>query len=171
MQRLRKAALIGVVLCSCVGCDQATKTVAETHLASSQPIHVLGDVLRLQYSLNEGAFLGFGAALPDAVRFWVFTVLVGAALLGALAFAWVSQALNDPVNLLGVCLLIGGGLSNLLDRLLNQGQVVDFMNLGVGNLRTGVFNLADVAIMVGPGILLVRNVVLRRKDPSAKGLV
>jgi len=168
MRRFRKAALIGVVLCSCVGCDQATKTVAETHLSSSPPVHVMGDVFRLQYSVNEGAFLGLGAGLPDAVQFWVFTVLVGAALLGGLGFVWASQALKHPVDIVGVSLLIGGGLSNLVDRLLNQGQVADFLSVGVGNLRTGVFNVADVAIMVGPGILLVWNLLLRRPDRSTK---
>lgn len=46
-------------------------------------------------------------------------------------------------------LIIGGGLSNLIDRIINQGAVIDFMNIGVGSLRTGIFNVADVAIMVG----------------------
>ena len=50
--------------------------------------------------------------------------------------------------------MIGGGFSNLIDRLLNDGAVVDFVSVGVGNLRTGIFNLADGAIMLGAGILL-----------------
>jgi len=49
---------------------------------------------------------------------------------------------------LGLALFVAGGLSNWMDRV-TQGRVVDFLNVGVGPLRTGVFNVADLAIMVG----------------------
>ena len=159
MKRLRKAVLISVILCSCVGCDQATKLAAQNHLTSSQPVYWMGDVFRFQYTTNKGAFLGLGAEMPDSVRFWALVVLVGIALIGALWFVLLSQKMNHPVDVLGVSLTIGGGLSNLVDRLLNDGAVVDFVNVGVGRLRTGVFNLADVAILIGPGVLVVWNVL------------
>ena len=98
--------------------------------------------------------MGLGARLPGPVRFWSLTVLAGIALIGALRFVWTSQEMNHPMSLLGVSLMLGGGFSNLMDRLLNNGTVVDFVSVGVGNLRTGIFNLADVAIMIGAGILL-----------------
>jgi signal peptidase II len=60
-----------------------------------------------------------------------------------------------------LALLVGGGASNWIDRLANEGRVVDFMILGIGSLRTGVFNVADVAIMVGAGLLIVAT----RKTP------
>jgi signal peptidase II len=44
---------------------------------------------------------------------------------------------------------VGGGIGNLIDRALHQGAVVDFMNVGLGNLRTGIFNVADVALTGG----------------------
>jgi signal peptidase II len=121
----------------------------------------MGDVFRFQYSINRGAFLGLGARLPDAVRFWSLTILVGVVLVGMLGFVWASPEMSHPVSILGVCLVIGGGLSNLIDRLLNDGAVVDFMNMGVGNLRTGIFNLADVAIVAGGGILLAWSLFFR----------
>ena len=54
-----------------------------------------------------------------------------------------------------VALVAGGGIGNWLDRLLNQGTVTDFVSLGVGPLRTGIFNLADVAVMAGVALLLL----------------
>ena len=51
-------------------------------------------------------------------------------------------------------LIIGGGLSNLIDRLVNNGAVIDFLNLGIGSLRTGIFNVADMAIMLGAVLML-----------------
>ena len=64
-----------------------------------------------------------------------------------------------------IALVVGGGLSNLIDRLLNEGRVVDFMQLGIGPLRTGVFNVADVAIMGGLAVMLV---VVFRDGKTAK---
>ena len=98
--------------------------------------------------------MGLGARLPGSVRFWSLTVLVGVALIGVLRFVWTSQEMNHPMSILGVSLILGGGFSNLIDRMLNSGAVVDFVSMGVGNLRTGIFNLADVAIMIGAGMLL-----------------
>ena len=54
--------------------------------------------------------------------------------------------------LLGLALFWAGGASNLLDRLA-FGKVVDFINVGVGPVRTGIFNVADIAIMLGVSIL------------------
>jgi signal peptidase II len=101
--------------------------------------------------------------MSAAVRFWLLIVLVSAALVAALRFVWVSPEMNHPASVLGVSLMVGGGLSNLLDRLMYDGAVVDFMHMGVGRLRTGVFNVADVAIMAGPAVLLVWYLLSKRR--------
>jgi len=53
-----------------------------------------------------------------------------------------------------MALFVAGGASNLIDRV-TYGMVIDFMNVGIGSLRTGIFNVADMAIMLGAGILLL----------------
>ena len=161
MRAFKKALLISLIVCSCVGCDQVTKTAAQYHLPSSQPVYLMGDVFQFQYSTNTGAFMGLGARLPDSVRFWSLTVFVGVALIGMLRFVWASQEVSHPLSILGVSLIIGGGFGNLIDRMLHRGAVVDFMNMGVGNLRTGIFNLADVAIVIGAGTLLAWGLFFR----------
>jgi len=159
----KRAALIILVLCSCVGCDQVTKTVASTHLPSSQPILLLSGLFRFQYTENKGAFLGLGARLPEPVRFWLLIVLVGGVLIGMLRFVWTSQEINS-MGVLGGALVVGGGIGNLIDRIFNAGAVIDFMDMGVGNLRTGIVNVADVAITVGVGILLVSTLFFDRSE-------
>ncbi|HWO14092.1 MAG TPA: signal peptidase II, partial [Polyangiaceae bacterium] len=52
-------------------------------------------------------------------------------------------------------LVAAGGAGNLVDRVVRDGRVIDFMNLGLGPVRTGIFNVADVQIMVGLGLLLL----------------
>lgn len=50
---------------------------------------------------------------------------------------------------LGISLVFAGGVGNLIDRIIHHGSVVDFINIGIGSFRTGIFNIADVAIMGG----------------------
>ena len=64
----KKIILIIIVLCFCVGCDQATKVVAKDYLASAAPASYAGDIFRLHYAENRGAFLSLGAILHQPFR-------------------------------------------------------------------------------------------------------
>ena len=97
---------------------------------------------------NGGAFLSLGANLPDAVRHAAFVLFVPLALLLVCVLAWRSGA-TSRASLAGLALLAGGGLGNWLDRLMHDGLVTDFVSIGVGPLRTGIFNVADVCIVAG----------------------
>jgi signal peptidase II len=55
----------------------------------------------------------------------------------------------------GAALICSGGLGNLIDRLTHGGYVTDFLNVGIGPLRTGIFNVADFALLVGLGIIVL----------------
>jgi signal peptidase II len=72
----------------------------------------------------------------------------------------------DRFSVVAAALIIGGGFSNLLDRLYNDGLVVDFMNAGIGPVRTGIFNLADVAIMAGSGMLVTWSLFVKKPRRS-----
>jgi signal peptidase II len=62
--------------------------------------------------------------------------------------------------------LAGGGLGNLIDRITNEGRVVDFVSLGLGPVRTGFFNVADVAVLAGAMLLLYCLVRHQEKSPG-----
>ncbi len=64
-------------------------------------------------------------------------------------------------------LVLSGGLGNLVDRIINDGRVIDFMNIGIGSLRTGIFNVADVCITVGVVVLVFQ--ALQRPRRSMLG--
>jgi signal peptidase II len=129
-----------------IGCDRVTKHVATTTLAGSADRSYLGDTLRVVYAENKGGFLSIGADLPQPMRTALFTIATGLALiaLGVL----VTRSQWNGVAALGVTLFVAGGASNWFDRLAH-GSVVDFLNIGIGPLRTGIFNVADIAITVG----------------------
>lgn len=149
--RLRVLVLALAALAT-VGCDQVSKAVAADMLATGTERSLLFDVVRLVYAENQGGFLSLGAGLSPVVRTIVFSGLTALGLVALTAFA-VRRRRVDGLATLGLVLLISGGFSNWIDRVV-RGSVVDFLNVGVGWLRTGIFNIADVAIMVGALIFL-----------------
>jgi signal peptidase II len=153
----RRLVLILFVLFACVGCDQATKSLARSLLTPTEVWSFLGDTVRLQLSHNRGAFLSLGASLPEVWRQTIFNGGVGALLLGLFIYALFSKG-NQPVGVVAIAVFSAGGLSNLIDRLVHGGYVVDFINLGIGPLRTGIFNVADIFIMGGIALFLLTNV-------------
>ena len=128
------------------GCDRVTKHVATTTLAGMPGRSYLADLVRVGYAENAGGFLGLGASLPDDIRTGLFVVGTGIAL-PILVFVAIRRGTN-PLAEWGLALFVAGAASNWIDRIV-RGSVVDFLNIGIGPLRTGIFNVADVAIMVG----------------------
>lgn len=156
MKLLPKAFLILVILTSCIGCDQATKWVAKRQLVPGEVLSYAGDTLRLQYAENSGAFLSLGASLPEVWRQWIFTILTGMFLLGLLVYLLANKTLTR-FSLTCLSLVCAGGIGNLIDRIAYDGRVVDFLNVGIGPLRTGIFNVADMAITFGALLLLLES--------------
>jgi len=167
MNGRQRLLLVVVLLSTTIGCDQATKHIAKTTLRTTPTQSFLGDTFRLTYAENPGAFLSLGAALPQEARFWVLNVGVALVLVALLFHALLGRKV-DVSQAAAYALVVGGGLGNWIDRVVRGGTVVDFMNLGVGSLRTGVFNVADVAIMAGAGVLLLGGTFSKKKPaPSA----
>lgn len=163
--RGHKLTFLALTLLTTVGCDQATKVMARQHLDGAGTTSYLGDTFRLTYAENSGAFLGMGASLPDGVRLGIFVGLVSLFLVGITVWL-LRQPQVSRVLLLAVGLVIGGGVGNLIDRVVFDGHVTDFLNMGIGSLRTGIFNVADIWIMVGVGLMLLAP-ELRNKPPEA----
>ena len=163
MSIVKRLLLILFVLVACVGCDQSTKMYAEAKLPRVQPLSLLSDTVRLQVTQNEGSFLSLGASAPKVWRLAILRVGVSAMLLALLAYALFVRAGGAPF-IFALALVLAGGASNLIDRFVNDGYVVDFINLGAGPIRTGIFNIADVAITAGALLLLVQSWRRRQSD-------
>jgi signal peptidase II len=148
MQRFTRLALVAAMLIACVGCDQTTKFLAREHLQGRGTASFLDDTLRLQYVENPGAFLSLGESLPHRWRTVVFTVGAGSVLAAFLMYAFFAST-SGPVQVIALSLICGGGIGNLIDRIRYDGHVTDFLNMGIGPIRTGIFNVADMALMAG----------------------
>jgi len=152
MKRIGLRVVLVVAIASTIACDRATKHMAATMLAGTANRSFLADTVRLEYAENAGAFLSLGADWP----FWLRTTLFGmgnAVLLFVLTVVAMRRRWSRPA-LLGLALCVAGGASNLLDRLA-FGRVIDFINVGLGSVRTGIFNVADMAIMLGAAIVVL----------------
>jgi signal peptidase II len=155
IRNLWRLTLVGTILFGCVGCDQLSKEIVRAHLAFGEAHAYLGDVFRLVHVENTGAFLGLGASLAAPARVVVFQGIIGVVILGLLWLAFRPETPSRRVA--GFALLAASGIGNLIDRLLFEGRVTDFLNIGIGDLRTGIFNIADVAGLFGFAVLLLSN--------------
>lgn len=160
-QIVRYAVLVGLAL-GTVGCDRLTKHLATEHLAGRPTQSFLADTIRLTYAENTGGFLSLGAGLPESARTAVFTIATGIVLAVLVFVAWRSR--HSFWRAAALALFIAGGVSNWIDRAA-QGSVVDFLNVGLGPLRTGVFNVADMAIMLGAALFLYAELRERKRAP------
>ena len=149
-----RATLITVAVAA-IAVDVATKVAAVRYLPGN-PVDVAGPLtLRLIY--NPGVAFGVGGSLPAPV----IIALTGLAVAALAVMAW--RGAMQPVAAAG--LVVGGGVANLADRL-TGGSVVDMFDLG----WWPVFNLADVLLLTGVGLILVwapRKAVTATADPAA----
>lgn len=135
------------------GCDQVSKIIVREQIEDHANIAVIDGFLTLTKVENTGAFLSLGHDLPEALRILIlnfFPILV-------IAFGFYYLIKEKNLNLwtqAGFCMLLGGGLGNVFDRIVH-GSVTDFLHLNFGFAQTGVFNVADMFIMVGIGILFI----------------
>jgi len=154
MAKIQKMGLSILIFFFCTGFDRITKDFAQKKLSASPPISMFHDSIRIQYSENTGAMLSMGANLPGQLRIVLFVIFVGIVLTAAAVYAIKTRDLS-LAQFVGLFLVVSGGTGNFIDRLINNGAGIDFLNIGIGLLRTGIFNFADVFIMTGISIFMV----------------
>ena len=160
-----RSLLIAMVVLLNIGCDQQTKKMAQDTLEPHSRSSYMYDTFQLQLAKNKGAFLSTFAESEGNLRFWVLQFFPVLMLVFLLLYTLFSKQLNK-LQIFALSFIIGGGISNIIDRLL-YGAVTDFMIVGVGNLRTGIFNFADLSIMIGMVIYLFVNF---RQEPKTESL-
>jgi len=106
--------------------------------------------------------LGIGSSFPENIRFLIFVLFVGILLVAAITYALVKPLHN--ITVLAISLVVGGGISNLIDRLIHNGSVIDFLLIKIGSLESGIFNVADIAITLGICMLLLSFIKSKGKN-------
>ncbi|MEZ2336602.1 signal peptidase II [Mucilaginibacter sp. RCC_168] len=160
--------VILLILVADIGLDRITKNYIrhnfryyEEILPFKNNLHYL--ITRVE---NTGAFLSLGDSLGNPWRFMLLTLMPAAVLLFGLTYIIIKTNLNK-LTVLGIILVLAGGMGNLYDRWV-YGSVTDFMLIKYPWFKTGVFNVADVSIMIGVGLLLVQSFLNDRGSKNKK---
>lgn len=160
--KLSRSAFIIVLIVVNIAIDQISKFLVRNHVIPHKETELLGNYFILTNVENSGAFLGMGSNLNPTVKLIVLLILPIAVLLFVLRHVFKDKSL-DKTSLIGFSCIIGGGFANIYDRLL-YGQVTDFFHIDLGGFfRTGIFNMADVSVMTGMGLLILAS--FRRPKP------
>jgi signal peptidase II len=152
-ERLVRTVVVLVILASNISCDQISKSIVRERINYHEQISLIGNQFILTKVENTGAFLSLGDTLPQPFRFFLLTVLPIAVLAIGFIFLLTGKK-QSKLMTVALCFLIGGGIGNIYDRIV-YGSVTDFMHMDFVVFRTGVFNMADVSIMIGMGMVLL----------------
>ena len=157
-----KAAVFWPLVSLLVLADCTTKQVAAERLEPEHvPHEVLGDVVRFTLAYNPGA--SFSVSLGEHSR-WILAALAFG-VLGVLMVQYLRAAAHDRMLALALGFVVAGACGNLLDRLRRPRGVVDFIDIGFGDVRFWTFNLADVAVFCG-AVLLAHLLIRRDRDEA-----
>ena len=146
-----------------VGLDRLTKNIIVTNMELKDTIHIIkfGDteVLNIYYCLNNGA-----AFSKLQGHKWLLIIITSVVIIGLL-YMMLFKKVKRPVYVAAVGLILGGGIGNLIDRIFNDGLVVDFIDFRLINFP--IFNVADICAVCGAGLLMLA--VIRDEIKSHKG--
>lgn len=148
-----------------IGCDQATKNYAKKHFIGRQTIHVAGDLVEISYAENNGGFLSLGSNIPQPYR-KILLIIFPVIVMGLAIIYLVADRNLSFGEFFCACCIMGGGISNISDRILHNGFVTDFLNFGIGNIRTGILNFADMSVFFGVIFLFVFNLAKKPRQPA-----
>jgi signal peptidase II len=147
--------------------DRFTKFMAAAHLQYKVlDIKIFNDFLRIKYAENTGAFLSLGKDWNEQAKYIVLIIIPIIICIAGFFYLMLKET-RDYRIVLGSC-IVGGGMGNLVDRLFNNFKVVDFLNFGIGNFRTGILNTADLSVTFGVIILIVFEMVDGRRGKDKK---
>jgi signal peptidase II len=163
-QRWIKILLFSISSLSLISWDRVSKELAKEHLKDKPGYSYFHDSFRLLYVENTGAAMSLGDQLSGTVGLWVLGIIPLVFLIGLFIYAVRRLKKLSFGKLLAFSLILAGGIGNIMDRLLYDRHVTDFMNLGIMNLRTGIFNFADVWITTG----VIYFIFARRKTGNPK---
>ncbi|MCF8453274.1 MAG: signal peptidase II [Pedobacter sp.] len=161
MNKISNAIIILIIMLN-LAFDQVSKIIVRNEVSNYEIIKLFGNWFTLTKVENIGAFLSAGSALPDLIRIILLSVFPIIFLAYGLYMVMVKRNMSN-LQIVGWCFVIGGGSGNLFDRIVH-GSVTDFLHLDLGLFQTGIFNLADVSIMIGMFIILTGQFFYKKEE-------
>lgn len=166
---VRKAALYIGVLLLVVLLDQITKLIVVSQMSLGDSVPLIDGVFHFTYILNKGAAFGM---LSD--HRWIFILLSTVAVVGIAAYLILRSRKIGTLWGISMAMICGGGIGNMIDRLWNgeifgEGAVIDFLDFcAFPNLWSWIFNVADAAVCIGGGLIVLALIVDEVKESHRK---
>ncbi|MBD5130135.1 MAG: signal peptidase II [Ruminococcaceae bacterium] len=151
-----------------VGVDRLTKYIVSSNMELEEAIHIIkfGDteVLNIYYCLNNGA------AFSQLKGHKTFLIAVTSVVIAGLLIMMIFKKVKRPLYVAAFGLMLSGGVGNLLDRIFNNGLVVDFIDFRLINFP--IFNVADICAVCGAALLLLASITdeIRKKKEKTSEL-
>lgn len=161
MKNLSKT-VITIILVTSIAIDQISKIIVRQNLSIYENIQLVKNYFILTRVENTGAFLSAGNNLPQFARIILLTILPIVVLLYG-CFILYKKTNLPRLSQIGIALLVGGGIGNIIDRVA-FGAVTDFLFTDFVIFKTGVYNIADMCIMAGIGFMLFDSFFQRKNN-------
>lgn len=159
--------ILGIVAACVLYLDQMTKALAVMHVKGRPPVTVIDGTFNLVYVENTGAAFGLFARSKEGARTPFFHV-VSAGAIGAIIYLFLTLKNHQTLLTVSLSAILGGAIGNFLDRL-RLGYVVDFLDVHWKEFHWPAFNVADIAITVGVGLLILDMILSPQESPPREG--
>ena len=150
---MKRSLFIGLLIIINIVLDQVSKIWVRATVIPNSKTEIIGDYFTLRNVENSGAFLGMGSDLNPILSVIFLKIIPVLVMLYVLIYIFKNKDI-DRVSLIGFAFIVGGGIANIFDRF-RFGSVTDFFHINLGGVfKTGIFNFADMSVMLGLGLLL-----------------
>ena len=158
---IKKTGIIFLCLALIIFFDLSSKLFVKSHMERNRPVSLVKGFVRLIYIENPGGMLGFGEDQSDTVKFWVLIAGVSIVIAFLIIYLLVKKRSNR-IQEAGLLMIAAGGAGNLIDRVFNNGRVIDFILIGFKSFHTAVFNFADLFIFIGSVLFILSRVTTKK---------
>ncbi len=158
---------VGIVLAaSVISLDQTTKWLVHQGMDLHQSTQVIPGLLNLTHVRNTGAAFGLLATPSPGLRTATLAAFSAIAI-GVILWVWVRNRPAPGLFISSLALILGGAVGNLIDRI-RLGEVIDFVDVHWRSYHWPAFNVADSAITIGVGLLIV-HLLFHKASSSPEG--
>lgn len=161
---LKHLRMIGCIALFVALIDQGTKQIILHYLTTGDSITVIPGYFNLILTYNYGAAFGIMSDLPHGVRQATLAITTVLAL-STVGYLLYRDYAEDRKAQIALALIVGGAVGNIIDRV-RQGKVTDFLDFYYGSYHWPAFNIADTAICIGVGVLILLRPIKHSVEPS-----
>ncbi len=159
---MKKISLFLLLILVIVVVDQASKIYVFNHFYLGESVPVIDGFFNLTYVKNPGAAFGFGGSFSNWIRYTLFLALPVVACIW-LAYLLFKSVTGPLIMTYAYALILGGAIGNLIDRF-RLDYVVDFFDFYIGKHHFATFNVADSAISIAAGLIILDFFLQKKRD-------